>query len=179
MTRAILLAFVLVTGSLAFGQTLQPPPYCPGWDSLLGAWDADPDPAAPGATGSSVFSRDLQNKILVRRNHAEYPATKYKQASVHDDLMVIYDDPAAKGRRAVYWDNEGHVIRYRASVSPDGCTLTFVSEPGVPDPQYRLTYIVNEPSSIAGKFEIAPPDAPAAFKTYLQWTMHRRGAKTR
>ncbi len=179
MPRAIVLAFVLAACSAACAQTLQPPAYCPGWDSLLGAWDADPDPASPGATGSSVFSRDLQDKVLVRRNRAEYPATKYKQAEVHDDLMVIYDDPATQDRRAIYWDNEGHVIRYRATVSPDGCTLTFVTEPGAPGPQYRLTYVAGEPDSIAGKFEIAPPDAPAAFKTYLHWTMRRRTAKTR
>ena len=30
---------------------------------------------------------------------------------------------------------------------------------------------------VAGTFEIAPPDKPEAFKTYLSWTMRRAPAK--
>jgi len=178
MRSFVLLPLLMGLVLSASGQNA-PPRGCAGWDSLIGAWDADPDPASPGSTGYSTFSRDLQSKVIVRKNRAEYPATKYKPATVHDDLMVIYDDPTTQDRRAIYWDNEGHVIRYRTTVSPDGCTITFVTEPGAAGPQYRLTYIARESDAVAGKFEMAPPDAPTAFKTYLQWTMHRRGAKTR
>jgi hypothetical protein len=49
---------------------------------------------AKGAAGldrapdRSDFQPDLQGEILVRKNRAEYPATKERAEFVHDDLMI-------------------------------------------------------------------------------------------
>ncbi len=173
---AVLLLFVTV--ALSAAAQAAPPRACGAWDALIGAWEADPDSAAPGSTGWSTFQREVQDKVIVRRNRAEYPATKDKPASVHDDLMVIYEDPSGPQQRATYWDNEGHVIRYLVSTSSDGCVLTLVTEPATSGPRFRLTYTSRGPDSVTGLFEIAAPATPDAFKKYLQWTMHRRPAKT-
>ena len=76
----------------------------------------------------SLFAWDLQEKVLVRRNRAEYPAAQGRPAVLHEDLMVIYLADQSGPTRAIYFDSEGHVINYAASISEDGRTLTFLSD---------------------------------------------------
>src|SRR5262249_18499781 len=59
---------------------------------LLGRWVADADQQSPGVTGWSTFEREAQGRVIVRKNHAEYPAANDRPASSHDDLMVIYTE---------------------------------------------------------------------------------------
>src|SRR5262249_32328531 len=59
---------------------------------LLGDWVSISQPGK--ATGSFSFTREVQGRVLTRRNHADYPAAKGRPASTHDDLMVIYQDGA-------------------------------------------------------------------------------------
>lgn len=173
--RLLVTALLLLCAASAVAQSA---PQCSGMDTLIGHWESDPDPANPGVTGWTDFSRDVQGKVVVRRNHADYPATKDGPASVHDDLMVIYDEASGQQRRAIYWDNEGHIIRYAVTASPDGCRLTFASEPGEPGPRFRLIYEQRAAGVEAGRFEIAPPGAASNFRMYRQWTMSHPGAKS-
>jgi hypothetical protein len=97
---------------------------------------------------------------------------------VHDDLMVIYREAAGKPARAIYFDNEGHVIQYTLSFSADDRTLTFVSEAAPAAPRFRLKYAKGAGETVRIKFEIAPPGKPDAFKTYLEGSARRKeGAK--
>ncbi len=87
------------------------------WRFLLGKWVAEGGGQPGQASGGGFsFDFDLQERVLVRRNYSEYPATASKPPSRHDDLMVIYQEPE-KGTRAEYFDNEGHVIHYSVSFS--------------------------------------------------------------
>jgi len=117
------ITLVIVICAAAFGQQ---PKSCGGLDTLIGDWTG----VGAGTPGQGergfTFARELQGKVLVRHNFAQYPATKDRPAYRHDDLMVIYED-ASKVRRADYWDNESHVIRYAVAVSPDGCDIVFES----------------------------------------------------
>jgi hypothetical protein len=66
-----------------------------GWGPvqyLMGDWIGEGGGAPGQGSGSFSFKPDLQGKILVRKNRAEYPATKDREAVVHDDLMVVYRD---------------------------------------------------------------------------------------
>jgi hypothetical protein len=136
---------------------------------LLGRWVAEPDPRAPGVTGWTTFSRDLGDRVVVRRNHASYPAKEGKPASDHDDLMVIF---AEDGRlRAEYFDSEGHVIRYDVQ-SPAPGTLVFLSEERPGTPRFRLTYAGLGTGTAALTFEIAPPGA-TAFRPYISARLGR------
>jgi hypothetical protein len=141
------------------------------WQPLIGNWVGEGDPGQ----GSSYFSflPDLQDGILVRKNHAEYPATKDRPATVHDDLMIIYGDPEA-GQKAVYFDNEGHVIEYAVSFSPDRKAILFVSPAVSGSPRYRLGYFQLDKDRYRITFEIAPPVKPEAFALYLEGIARRK-----
>jgi hypothetical protein len=136
---------------------------------LVGRWEADADPRAPGVTGWTVFERAAQGHALVRKNHAAYPATRERPASVHDDVMLLFSENGQL--RAEYVDNEGHVIRYLVQ-APDASTLVFVSE-AAPGPRFRLTYTWPSKDRLDLSFEIAPPGPSAEFKPYIQARLHR------
>src|ERR1700757_5144742 len=104
------------------------------WKFLLGEWTAGESSGAPGqaSKGGFTLAPDLGGQVLVRRNHAEYPASGGRPAIVHDDLMIIYHVPSGVGKfatKAFYDDNEGHAIHYNVNFSPDKKKVIFLSEP--------------------------------------------------
>jgi hypothetical protein len=137
------------------------------FEFLLGDWTGiagEKDTQLGAAQGSFSFRPELQQKIVVRRNNA-----RYDSGVQHDDLMVIYLDPPSGSPRAIYFDTEGHVIRYNLSL-PSPNRAVFESEPGQPGPKYRLTYWMDG-QSLDGRFEVADPGAD--YKTYLSWASKR------
>jgi len=124
--------------------------------------------------GAFSFRFELDDHVLVRRNHADLPAANGRPAARHDDLMVIYSGAGKK--EAVYWDNEGHVLRYTADLSADGRVLTFVTAPVASAPRFRLTYTKTGDATLDIRFEIAPPQSPEAFSPYLSGGAHRAAA---
>jgi hypothetical protein len=174
-------AFVLIAASAVLflaaapqpsaQQRTKTPDWTP-WRFLLGEWVGEGGGEPGQGVGGSTFALDLQNTILVRRNLAEYPATANRPAMHHDDLMIIYQQSGST--RAVYFDNEGHVIQYAASVSPDGTTWTFLSEPQADAPRFRLVYTKETADSVRIDFDIAPPGKPEAFSSYIQSRTRRK-----
>jgi hypothetical protein len=149
----------------------QPAPDWSGWKFLIGEWSGE-GTGTPGQ-GSGGFSSlpDLSGRVLIRKNRAEYPATKDKPAYSHEDLMVIYPDTPVE--RAVYFDNEGHVIHYTAEFKGPG-EVVLTSEARKPEPRFRLTYTKLGPDRIGIRFEIASPGKPDAFAPYIEATAHRK-----
>lgn len=139
-----------------------------GWKFLLGQWVGEGSGQPGQGSGGFTFVLDLEGKILIRKNHADYPATKDRPAFSHNDLMVVYHEAAGSRTRAIYFDNEGHVIHYAAKFSEDGSTWTFLSDPSPSAPRYRLTYTKEKTGMLGIKFEIAPPGKPDAFSTYIE-----------
>jgi len=139
---------------------------------LLGDWTGEGSGGPGQGAGSFSFQPDLQGKILVRKNHAEYPATKERAAFVHDDLMIVYREPPDKGLHAIYFDNEQHVIRYEVE-EPAGGEIVFLSAPEASAPRYRLTYIRDDAARMKIRFEIAPPGHPEQFATYIEAAARR------
>jgi hypothetical protein len=141
----------------------------------VGDWTGEGGGGPGQGSGSFSFKPDLQGKILVRKNRAEYPATKERAAFVHDDLMVVYRDTPEAAPRAIYFDSEGHTIRYEVQAQPDGGEVVFVSGPEPSAPRYRLTYTRVDQDRVKIKFEIAPPGHPDQFATYIEASAHRVG----
>jgi hypothetical protein len=141
---------------------------------LVGDWVGEGSGAPGQGSGEFSLALELGDKIMVRRNHAEYPATGGRPATKHDDLMVIYPRPGGKGLEASYWDNEGHIIHYALNPSPDGRALVFVSDVVAGAPRFRLTYTKTKPDTLGIEFEIAAPGKPDNFKRYLEATAHRK-----
>jgi hypothetical protein len=88
--------------------------------------------------------------------------------------MIVYREPGAKSAQAIYFDSEGHVIHYTAAFADDQQSLVFLSDLLSSAPRYRLTYTKAKNHTLNIKFEIAPPDKPQSFSTYLEGTAHRK-----
>jgi hypothetical protein len=140
---------------------------------LLGEWVGGGGNSTTGqGTGGSKFYLDLDNQIIVRENTANYPATAGRPAFTHADKMIIY--PYGLSTKAIYFDNEGHVINYDVSMSDDLCTITFLSDM-VPDaPRFRLSYIIQSHEQQSLKFEMAQPGTPEVFQLYLTSELRRK-----
>src|SRR5207244_1665925 len=108
-------------------------------------------------------------------SYAEYPATKDRPTSRHDDLMVVYSEPGERGLRGIYFDSEGHVIRYSVTVSANRNTAEFLSDSVPAAPRFRLTYSKIDSTALGLKFETAPPDKPDVFAVYINATVRRKG----
>src|SRR5258708_5499366 len=153
MTKLIL---GLLLSLPAFSQT-------PDWkdlDFLIGKWvgaAGEKDTALGAGQGAFSFDLEVNSKIIVRHNRAEYDS-----GAKHDDLMVIYMEGTP---RAIYFDSEGHVIRYKISY-PAADSVVFESDGTQPGPKYRLSYWM-EKTSLKGKFEVAPPGGED--ETYKTW----------
>ncbi|HXU39319.1 MAG TPA: hypothetical protein VN937_23390 [Blastocatellia bacterium] len=177
-TYTAILVFAILLAPLSTRQCFAQQPKETHWDSfrfLLGEWVGEGSGAPGEGAGGFSFTFDLQGKILVRKNTADYPATKDKPAYSHTDLMVIYreaDDPI----KAIYFDNEGHVIHYAVSFSKDQSTLTFLSNPSPSSPRFRFIYSKATPDKLKLEFDIAPPGKPEAFSKYVEGSAHRKPA---
>lgn len=142
-----------------------------GYRFLVGEWVGEGKGSTQGS-GRFSFAPDLQGKILVRRNSAELPAAQGRPALKHEDLLILYPG-AGEGDRAIYFDNEGHVIQYKVAFSGDHKTLTFLSDPAPNMPRFRLTYVRENDGALGIKFEFAAPDKPDQFRTYLEGSARR------
>lgn len=143
---------------------------------LEGKWIGEGSSEAGQGGGYATFEQDLQGKVLVRRNHAEYPAADGRPAYQHDDLMVIYSDTTTKGIRAFYTDNEGHIIHYTVSVSPDGNTATFLGDVDGNAPRYRLSYTRTGRDKMTIWLEMGRGADMASFHKIVEGKMVKVGA---
>lgn len=142
------------------------------WKFLLGEWQGDHGGDPGAGSGTFSFSFDLEENILVRKNRTVFPTTQERQGYTHDDLLIIYTEYTGE-KRAIYFDNEHHVIHYAASVSPDQETITLVSDPLPSQPQFRFTYIKTGADTVVARFEMTPPGKPGALFTYLEGSARR------
>lgn len=138
------------------------------WKFLQGKWVGEGSSELGQGSGYFSFEPDLQNKVWIRRNHSEYPATKDRPTYVHEDLMVVYLNKPTDQVRAFYCDTEGHIIQYTVAFSNDGNTLTFVGDRQESAPRYRLTYVRGEPGHMSVTLEMAQPAKPDDFQKIVE-----------
>ena len=172
--RVACLVGVVLSWAVAAGQGGPPAGTAPSWDRwafVLGDWEGDGSGSPGQGSGRFSFAFDLERRILVRRNHNEFPASQGRPASVHDDLLIVY--PEGDRFRAVYFDNEDHVIHYTVEPSTEQNVLTLVSDRTPGAPRFRLAYRAAAGGALGIRFEIAQPDRPDAFAPYLEGTAHR------
>ncbi|RME42893.1 MAG: hypothetical protein D6795_20275 [Deltaproteobacteria bacterium] len=121
---------------------------------LIGNWEAVA--TKEGVAGHTTFSFDLGERVILRRNRAEYPPKPGEKAgSVHEDLMVIYRQGASAPLRAIYFDTEGHTIHYTLSFPEDRIVFDSEAAPGAP--RFRLVYEKREKGKMHVTFLVAPP----------------------
>ncbi len=148
------------SAALAVGSVADP---WAAWRPLIGEWVAEGGGTPGAGSGTIGFAFDLQGNVMVRRNTVDYPAKADRRAFRHDDLMVLFHENGAT--RAIYFDSEGHVIRYACAANADGTSWTQVSEG--PPPGYRLTYELLPGATLRVSFAISPSGKAQDFKTYV------------
>ncbi|HUK12650.1 MAG TPA: hypothetical protein VLW17_05040 [Thermoanaerobaculaceae bacterium] len=147
-----------------------PAPAADAWAAmrfLLGDWVGEGGGDPGSGSGSFSFRFDLGEKVIVRRDHSEYPRGGGAAPIVHDGLMVVYPETEDGALAAVYFDNEGHVIRYRTQLGEGGQSVVFLSEAAPSSPRFRLAYSRVDEDTVEVRFSIAPPGRPDAFELYL------------
>ncbi|HEX5235856.1 MAG TPA: hypothetical protein VFW25_11060 [Silvibacterium sp.] len=175
MKKTILSVAVVLLCQFAHPQQAAPAVNLNSLGFLLGKWVGEGKDAGMPGSGYCSFEAALQAKVIVRQNHAEYPATANHPAVVHDDLMIIYPDSADHQVRAFYTDSEGHVIRYTVAAASDGGSAVFLGDAEAGAPRYRLTYTVTQTEYISLTFEIAPPGHPDQFHKYIEAKLRKSG----
>ncbi len=174
MRKPLLAALLLVALTITSAANAAAPATDPIWapvEFLVGDWSGTGGGQGPGqGNGTTSFHWGVNHQVLVRRDFTVFPATPQHPASAHEALMVLYKDPA--GLRAIYFDGEGHVIRYTLTAPAAAGSAQFLSDPG-PGPRFRLTYKMTAADTLAITFEMAPPDKPDAFTPIVTGTVHR------
>jgi len=145
-----------------------------GFQFLIGEWTGSGGSTGSGqGEGKSVFRYDLDSNVIIRENYAHYPAQNNKPEYTHKDLMVIYLNTDAL--KAIYIDNEKHVINYKVELI--GNDFVFTSDPIKGSTQFRMTYSRVWDDRMTFNFEIAPPNAPGKFNLYLSSELLRNYPK--
>jgi hypothetical protein len=173
VTVLLLFLFSALLASTSSAQQSNKAPNWDGWQFLMGEWIGEGAGDPGQGEGSFSFFLDLQNTVIVRKNHTVYPATKGRPSFSHDDLMVVYRDND-QATRATYFDNEGHVINYAVDFSKDSNSVIFISDLKSAAPRFRLTYTKGENEKVKITFEIAPPGKSNEFSRYLEGVAHRK-----
>ena len=128
----------------------------PAWDKwnwIIGDWRGEGSGQPGQGSGTFSFFFDLDKNIIVRKSHSVYPATAGKPQIIHDDLMIIYSDPAASLDKAIYFDNEGHTINYTVAYKEKSILLT---SDKIPDrPVFRLAYTLLDDETVKTSFEMS------------------------
>jgi len=78
--------------------------------------------------------------------------------------MVVYFDVGESPTKAIYFDNEGHVINYTIAYADKSITLT--SNKVANTPIFRLTYTLFENDVVNTKFEMSRDGVN--FMTYIE-----------
>jgi hypothetical protein len=136
---------------------------------LEGTWDAHVQAGSANAQGSGTYSfrPELKHHVLVRRSD-DSAACKGPAGfdCEHNDVLYVYQEAENQPLKAIYFDNEGHVIHYTVS-TPDAATAVFISEASPSGPQFQLVYQLKD-SLMSGKFQMRMP-GQAQWKSYLEW----------
>jgi len=122
------------------------------WDWLTGEWQGEGSGIPGEGSGTFSFSFDLDSNILVRRSHSDYSAGDFKRRIIRDDMMIIY---LTNGQpdNAIFFDNEGHTIKYTITYNDNSIVLS--SEPDPKSPAFRLTYEKTDSSDVNTRFEMS------------------------
>lgn len=136
---------------------------------LEGEWSAatPAGPSGPNVIGTYSFKRELAGHVLSRHSSSASCKGPADFDCDHGDLLYVYAEGPGQTLKAIYFDNEGHVIHYSVS-TPTPTSVVFLSDPSVPGPQFRLAYELKD-SVMSGKFQMHMP-GQGEWKSYLEWS---------
>jgi hypothetical protein len=139
---------------------------------LEGTWDAKvQNNATVKESGRYSFGRELDGHVFARHGTTD-PNCKAPANfdCAHSDLLYVFSDGPDSSLKAIYFDNEGHVIHYAVTM-PTPNSVVFLSAPGQ-GPQFRLSYELAS-GVMTGKFQMLMP-GQSEWRTYLEWSGSRK-----
>jgi hypothetical protein len=154
------LALAFAWAALSYAQNPSNPRW-KGLDFLLGNWTGAGSGQPGAGSGKFSFQPDLDRHVIVRRSFNQLAS-----GPRHEDLLVIYADAPDGDLRGMYFDSEGHVIRYKVTTPAEGRAIFESDGAG---PAYRLSYWM-EGKVLKGKFDVGG-------RTYLEWGSEKESAK--
>jgi len=162
LKKGIVTLFLIVgCYTLSFGQSGKK---WTKFDWLMGEWVGEGTGQPGQGEGTFSFMPDLDKNILIRKSHSIYPKAGNKPEIIHDDLMVIYPDFSGVPAKAIYFDNESHIINYSVECSENSIVFTSNKIKGVP--VFRLTYTLLDANMVNTKFEMSRDGN--TFITYVE-----------
>lgn len=169
-------ALALLSSAGISAQDARAPSPADPWQPLrflIGTWEAKTEGGSAGAAGSGTytFQLELRDHVLVRHSSAAGCKGPADFDCEHGDILYVYREGPGQPYRAIYFDNEGHVIRYLVTTPAPG-TAIFLSDPSQPGPGYRLTYEIRQ-SAMHGKFQLRMP-GQTEFRSYLEWSGEKK-----
>jgi hypothetical protein len=165
----VLVLSVLLPGA-AIAQSVSP--QLAGLSFLIGNWQTGRGEVADtGGTsgGHSTFTPEAGGNVRLRKDTTELFSASGKPAGSFDQIMMIY--PEAGAIHADYSDGT-HVIHYVDADVVPGHSVTFVSAVRAGAPTFRLQYELANPTTLAVKFEMAPPGS-TTFRPIATGTLTR------
>jgi hypothetical protein len=140
---------------------------------LEGTWEAHTQSGSANAQANGTYTFKLELKRHVLARYSVPVGCKGPKAfdCEHGDLLYVYQEAGGQPLKAIYFDNEGHVIHYAVS-TPESNTAIFVSEASGSGPQFQLVYQLKE-AVMSGKFQMRMP-GQAEWKSYLEWSGSRK-----
>lgn len=177
----LLLGAPCVLWSQSSGSPLGAQPPLDRLSFLLGTWTARTVAATSNGavvTGTCSFSLDLNSHAIRRTSSADACSGPGSLDCNHHDQLTIYSERTERGDdglRALYLDNEGHVIHYEVS-TPSADTVTFLSTGPGNAPRFKLVYHLEgsgRTAVMSGAFQFAAPESND-FHSYLEWTGTRQ-----
>lgn len=172
--KRLFLAFVIMSCIPLMAQTTSNgnPDLFRSLSFLEGTWDANvQNNATVTGSGRYTFQRELDGHILARHStndpNCKAPANF---DCAHGDLLYVFQDAPGTPLKAIYFDNEGHVIHYDIS-TPSSNRVVFLSGPTA-GPKFQLTYELNS-GVMTGRFQMQMP-GQSDWRTYLEWSGRRR-----
>jgi len=147
------------------------------WQSLRflqGTWEAKTQGGTAGAnsTGTYTFTLELKQHVLARHT-SDGEACSGPQGfnCDHHDLLYVYQESNGEPLKAIYFDNEGHVIHYVVS-TPEPDKAVFLSDANQAGPRFRLVYQLKD-GVMYGQFEMQMK-GQTGWNVYLAWKGARR-----
>lgn len=169
------LAVALLFSSYLGAQTRASAPADPlqGLQFLQGTWQAQTqgNGSGPAVSGTYVFRRELGGHVLARHSSSDACKGPADFDCDHHDLLYVYQDSPGQPLKAIYFDNEGHVIHYDV-LTPTPAQVMFLSDSSQPGPRFRLTYQLSN-AVMSGKFQMQMP-GQSEWKSYLEWSGGRK-----
>lgn len=159
----ILAAVLVIMTTAVFGQ--EKSSSLEKFNFLIGNWKGEGSGKPGEGQGYFSFKPDLDNNILIRKSHSEYPAQKDKPLIVHDDLLIVYLNNSGNPDKAIYFDNEGHVINYSVTF-PNERDIVFTSDKITNVPVFRLTYSAVDSNTVNIVFDMSQDGEN--FRTYVE-----------